>query len=63
MAAPSADPHKLFARSSVGQPAHGVQRRDGDPAPWAGRADYFAANIGDPDGYNIEIAFKPRPYK
>ena len=24
------------------------------------RADYFAANIGDPDGYNIEIAYKPR---
>src|SRR6201987_2977193 len=23
------------------------------------RADYFAANIGDPDGYNIEIAYKP----
>ena len=22
------------------------------------RADYFAANIGDPDGYNIEIAYK-----
>src|SRR5580693_657322 len=22
-------------------------------------ADYFAANIGDPDGYNIEIAYKP----
>src|SRR5246500_1889749 len=27
------------------------------------RADYFAANIGDPDGYNIEIAFKPWLYK
>ena len=23
------------------------------------RADYFAANIGDPDGYNIELAYKP----
>ena len=23
------------------------------------RADYFAANLGDPDGYNIEIAYKP----
>ena len=27
------------------------------------RADYFAANIGDPDGYNIEIAHKPWLYK
>jgi len=27
------------------------------------RADYFAANIGDPDGYNIEIACKPWLYK
>src|ERR1700749_554959 len=27
------------------------------------RADYFAANIGDPDGYNIEIAYKPWLYK
>jgi predicted lactoylglutathione lyase len=26
------------------------------------RADYFAANIGDPDGYNIEIAYKPWIY-
>jgi predicted lactoylglutathione lyase len=26
------------------------------------RADYFAANIGDPDGYNIEIAYKPWLY-
>jgi hypothetical protein len=26
-------------------------------------ADYFAANIGDPDGYNIEIAYKPWLYK
>jgi len=23
----------------------------------------FAANIGDPDGYNIEIAYKPWLYK
>jgi predicted lactoylglutathione lyase len=27
------------------------------------RADYFAANIADPDGYNIEIAYKPWLYK
>jgi hypothetical protein len=27
------------------------------------RADYFAANIGDPDGYNVEIAYKPWLYK
>jgi predicted lactoylglutathione lyase/ketosteroid isomerase-like protein len=27
------------------------------------RADYFAANICDPDGYNIEIAYKPWLYK
>jgi len=27
------------------------------------RADYFAADIGDPDGYNIEIAYKPWLYK
>src|ERR1700722_19242930 len=27
------------------------------------RADYFAANIGDSDGYNIEIAHKPWLYK
>jgi hypothetical protein len=27
------------------------------------RADYFAANIGDPDGYNIEIAYQPWLYK
>ena len=27
------------------------------------RADYFAANIGDPDGYNIEITYKPWLYK
>ena len=27
------------------------------------RADYFAANIGDPDGYNIEIAYNPWLYK
>ena len=27
------------------------------------RADYFAANIGDPDGYDIEIAYKPWLYK
>jgi hypothetical protein len=27
------------------------------------RADYFAANISDPDGYNIEIAYKPWLYK
>jgi predicted lactoylglutathione lyase len=27
------------------------------------RADYFAANIGDPDGCNIEIAYKPWLYK
>ena len=27
------------------------------------RADYFAANIGDPDGYNIEIAYKPWLYR
>jgi hypothetical protein len=27
------------------------------------RADYFAANIGDPDGYNIEIAYKSWLYK
>ena len=27
------------------------------------RTDYFAANIGDPDGYNIEIAYKPWLYK
>src|ERR1700747_1862045 len=27
------------------------------------RADYFAANIGDPDGYNIEIAYKPWLYE
>ena len=27
------------------------------------RADYFAANIGDPDGYNTEIAYKPWLYK
>ena len=27
------------------------------------RPDYFAANIGDPDGYNIEIAYKPWLYK
>src|ERR1700756_526460 len=27
------------------------------------RADYFAANIGDPDGYNSEIAYKPWLYK
>ena len=27
------------------------------------RADYFAANIGDPDEYNIEIAYKPWLYK
>ena len=27
------------------------------------RADYFAANIGDLDGYNIEIAYKPWLYK
>jgi hypothetical protein len=27
------------------------------------RADYFAANIGDPDGHNIEIAYKPWLYK
>ena len=26
------------------------------------RADYFAANIGDPDGHNIEIAYKPWLY-
>src|SRR6202030_3996381 len=26
-------------------------------------ADYFAANIGDLDGYNIEIAYKPWLYK
>ena len=26
------------------------------------RADYFAANIGDADGYNIEIAYKPWLY-
>ena len=26
-------------------------------------ADYFAANIGDPDGYSIEIAYKPWLYK
>jgi hypothetical protein len=26
-------------------------------------SDYFAANIGDPDGYNIEIAYKPWLYK
>jgi len=26
------------------------------------RADYFAANISDPDGYNIEIAYKPWLY-
>jgi catechol 2,3-dioxygenase-like lactoylglutathione lyase family enzyme len=28
-----------------------------------GVPDYFAANIGDPDGYNIEIAYKPWLYK
>ena len=27
------------------------------------RADNFAANIGAPDGYNIEIAYKPWLYK
>jgi len=27
------------------------------------RADYFAANIGDPDGYIIEIAYKPWLHK
>jgi predicted lactoylglutathione lyase len=27
------------------------------------RADYFAANIGDPDGYDIELAYKPWLYK
>src|SRR6201981_611768 len=27
------------------------------------RADYFAANIGDPDGCSIEIAHKPWLYK
>ena len=27
------------------------------------RADYFAANIGDPDGYNIEICYKPWLYE
>ena len=27
------------------------------------RADYFAANIGDLDGYNIEVAYKPWLYK
>jgi predicted lactoylglutathione lyase len=27
------------------------------------RADYFAANIVDPDGYNIEIAYKPWLHK
>jgi predicted lactoylglutathione lyase len=27
------------------------------------RADYFAANIGDPDEYNIEIAYKPWLYE
>ena len=26
-------------------------------------ADYLRANIGDPDGYNIEIAYKPWLYK
>jgi catechol 2,3-dioxygenase-like lactoylglutathione lyase family enzyme len=26
-------------------------------------AGYFAANIGDPDAYNIEIAFKPWLYE
>ena len=26
------------------------------------RPDYFAANIGDPDGYNIQIAYKPWLY-
>ena len=27
------------------------------------RTNYFAANIGDPDGYNVEIAYKPWLYK
>lgn len=27
------------------------------------RADYFTANISDPGGYNIEIAYKPWLYK
>ena len=27
------------------------------------RADYFAANIGDLDGYDIEIAYKPWLYE
>jgi len=27
------------------------------------RADYFAANIDDPDGYNIEICYKPWLYE
>ena len=27
------------------------------------RVDYFAANISDPDGYKIEIAYKPWLYK
>jgi catechol 2,3-dioxygenase-like lactoylglutathione lyase family enzyme len=27
------------------------------------RADYFAANVSDPDGYSIEIAYKPWLYK
>ena len=58
--AKSADAVRASYKAAID--AGGTSKKEPSLRPeW--RADYFAANIGDPDGYNIEIAYKPWLYK
>jgi predicted lactoylglutathione lyase len=58
--AKSADAVRASYKAAIGAGATSIKEPSLRPE-W--RADYFAANIGDPDGYNIEIAYKPWLYK
>jgi catechol 2,3-dioxygenase-like lactoylglutathione lyase family enzyme len=58
--AKSADVVRASYRAAIDAGATSIKEPSLRPE-W--RADYFAANIADPDGYNIEIAYKPWLYK
>ena len=58
--AKSADAVRASYKAAIG--AGATSKKEPSLRPeW--RPDYFAANIGDPDVYNIEIAYKPWLYK
>jgi predicted lactoylglutathione lyase len=58
--AKSADAVRASYRAAIRAGATSIKEPSLRPE-W--RADYFAANIGDPDGYKVEIAYKPWLYK